>query len=63
MSDKKFKLALCQLRTDFDVDTTMNKTEAMLREAAERGAQAVPAGDVLLPVPRRGVQNVCRTRQ
>ena len=41
MSDKKFKLALCQLRTDFDVDTTMNKTEAMLREAAEHGAQAV----------------------
>ena len=39
MSDKKFKLALCQLRTDFDVDTTMNKTEAMLREAAEHGAQ------------------------
>lgn len=41
MSDKKFKLALCQLRTDFDVDTTMNKTEAMLREAAEHGAQVV----------------------
>ena len=39
MSDKKFKLALCQLRTDFDVDTTMNKAEAMLREAAEHGAQ------------------------
>lgn len=41
MSDKKFKLALCQIRTDFDVDTTMSKTEAMLREAAEHGAQAV----------------------
>ena len=39
MSDKKFKLALCQIRTDFDVDTTMNKTEAMLHEAAEHGAQ------------------------
>lgn len=41
MSDKKFKLALCQIRTDFDVDTTMNKTEAMLHEAAEHGAQVV----------------------
>lgn len=64
MSDKKFKLALCQLRTDFDVDTTMNKAEARLREAGgARRAGRVPAGDVLLPVPRRGVQNVCRTRQ
>lgn len=40
MSDKKFRLALCQLRTEPDIEATLAKTEAILREAAGNGAQA-----------------------
>lgn len=39
MSNNKFKLAFCQLRTEPEIEETLAKTEKMLREAAENGAQ------------------------
>jgi len=41
MSRKKFKLALCQLRTELDLDSTMAKASAMVALAAEKGADVV----------------------
>lgn len=41
MSDKKFKLAVCQLRTELEQSATMEKAERMVREAAANGAQVV----------------------
>ena len=41
MTDTRFKLAVCQLRTETDWDQTMKKTEHMVFEAAENGAQVV----------------------
>lgn len=38
MSDKKFTLAVCQLRTETVYEETMEKAERMLREAAASGA-------------------------
>ena len=34
MSNNKFKLAFCQLRTEPEIEETLAKTEKMLREAA-----------------------------
>ena len=39
MNETKLKLAICQLRTETELDATMEKTGAMLREAARCGAQ------------------------
>ena len=41
MSEKKFKLALCQIRTEMDQETTMRKAERMVRESAQNGADIV----------------------
>ena len=41
MSKDRFKLALCQIRTEIDRLTTMEKAEGMVREAAENGADVV----------------------
>ncbi|HNY00635.1 MAG TPA: carbon-nitrogen hydrolase family protein [Oscillospiraceae bacterium] len=38
MSDKKFKLALCQIETLSEKTATLDKAERMVREAAEAGA-------------------------
>ncbi len=39
MNETKLKLAICQLRTETELDATMEKTGAMLHEAARCGAQ------------------------
>ncbi len=39
MTENAFKLAVCQLKTEADYRAAMDKTEAMLRTAAEHGAQ------------------------
>lgn len=41
MSEKKFKLALCQIRTETDREATMRKAERMVRESAQNGADIV----------------------
>ncbi len=41
MSDSRFKLAVCQVRTELEKRQTMDKAEAMVREAAENGAAVV----------------------
>lgn len=41
MSEKNFKLALCQIRTETDRETTMRKAERMVRESAQNGADIV----------------------
>ena len=41
MSDRKFRLAVCQLRTELLQEETMAKAERMVREAAGNGAQVV----------------------
>ena len=41
MSESKFKLAVCQLRTETDWNETMNKTRRMIAQAAENGARVV----------------------
>lgn len=41
MSDKKFKLAVCQIRTELSQADTMAKAEHMVREAGANGAQVV----------------------
>ena len=41
MSENKFRLALCQIRTETDRETTMKKAEEMVRAAAEKGADIV----------------------
>ena len=37
----KFKLAVCQIRTEVDQDETLAKAGRMVREAAENGAEVV----------------------
>lgn len=41
MSEKQFKLAICQIRTELEQEETMIKAEAMVREAAAAGARFV----------------------
>ncbi len=41
MNETKFKIAVCQLRTELDLDKTMEKAGRMVREAAENGANVV----------------------
>lgn len=41
MSDKKFKLAMCQLRTELSQTETLVKAEKFVAEAAQNGAQVV----------------------
>ena len=41
MRKTKFKLAVCQIRTEVDWDDTMGKAERMIRQAAEDGAEVV----------------------
>ena len=41
MSENKFRLAMCQIRTETDRKATMEKVERMVREAAEKGADIV----------------------
>lgn len=41
MSDKKFKLAVCQIRTELVQEETMAKAEEMVKTAAKSGAQVV----------------------
>ena len=41
MSENKFRLAMCQIRTETDRKATMEKAERMVREAAEKGADIV----------------------
>lgn len=41
MSDNAFKLAVCQLRTELNKAETMAKTERMIREAADNGADVI----------------------
>ena len=41
MSENKFRLALCQIRTETDREATMKKAERMVREAAEKSADIV----------------------
>lgn len=41
MSDRKFKLAVCQIRTELIQEETMAKAERMVREAAANGAQVI----------------------
>ena len=41
MSENKFRLALCQIRTEIDREATMKKAEEMVRAAAEKGADIV----------------------
>ena len=41
MEHDKYSLAVCQLRTETDYAETMDKAEAMIREAAARGADVV----------------------
>ena len=41
MSEKKFKLALCQIRTEMNQETTMREAERMVRESAQNGADIV----------------------
>lgn len=38
MNNRKFKVAVCQIRTELELAETMAKAERMLREAAEKGA-------------------------
>ncbi len=41
MSNNKFKLAVVQLRTELNLDKTMEKAEHMIKEAADNGANVV----------------------
>ncbi len=41
MSENKLKVAVCQLRTELEQETTMAKAEAMVRQAAGEGAEVV----------------------
>ncbi|MBO5567723.1 MAG: hypothetical protein J6A79_02085, partial [Clostridia bacterium] len=41
MSKNPFTLAICQLRTELVYEQTMQKTEAMVREAAAAGASLI----------------------
>ncbi len=41
MCDKRFSLAVCQLRTETDYEKTMSKAESMIRDAAASGANVV----------------------
>ena len=41
MSEQQLRLGLCQLRTELDSEATMQKAAAMVRQAAEKGAQIV----------------------
>lgn len=41
MSDSKFRLAVCQIRTRADKNDTLSKAEEMVREAALHGASVV----------------------
>ena len=41
MSESKFKLAVCQIRTETDWEETMTKAEGMICQAAAKGAQVV----------------------
>ena len=41
MENTPFKAAICQIRTELDQDLTMDKAEAMVRKAAENGANVV----------------------
>ncbi len=41
MSDRRFKAAVCQLRTELELDRTMEKARDMVRRAAEQGADVV----------------------
>ena len=41
MSEQQLRLGLCQLRTEIGTDETMQKAAAMVRQAAEKGAQIV----------------------
>ena len=41
MKQDTLKLALCQLRTELSLPQTLDKAAAMVREAAESGAQVV----------------------
>lgn len=41
MNERKFNLAVCQLRTELEKQATMDKMERMVREAAEGGANVV----------------------
>lgn len=41
MSDSKFRLAVCQIKTKMDKTETLQKAESMVREAATEGASVV----------------------
>lgn len=41
MSDHAFKLAICQIRTELNKQATMDKAEAMVKQAAVNGANVV----------------------
>ena len=41
MSDHAFKLAICQIRTELNKQATMDKAEAMVKQAAVNGATVV----------------------
>lgn len=41
MSDRRFKAAVCQLRTELELDRTMEKARDMVCRAAEQGADVV----------------------
>ena len=69
MSRSRFPLAVCQLRTETDYDVTMEKTAAMIHEAAVSGASVVVLPEMFsCPYSReyfhaaakRGHSDVCR---
>lgn len=41
MNENKLPIALCQIRTELDLDETLKKTEKMVSEAAQNGAKIV----------------------
>ena len=69
MSRSRFPLAVCQLRTETDYDATLDKTAAMIHEAAVSGASVVVLPEMFsCPYSReyfhaaakRGHADVCR---
>ena len=69
MTRSRFPLAVCQLRTETDYDVTMEKTAAMIHEAAVSGASVVVLPEMFsCPYSReyfhaaakRGHSDVCR---
>ena len=52
MSDHAFKLAICQIRTELNKQATMDKAEAMVKQAAVNGATVVVLPEMYNCPPR-----------